>query len=129
MTSARRAIGDIAEQLALQYLQNNKLQLVERNYLCRRGEIDLLMAERTLLGKTKQIIAVEVRYRKSSSFGSAAETVGITKQKRLISAAQQYMSENPKAAEISWRFDVVAIEGDLAASPLINWIPNAFEVC
>jgi putative endonuclease len=129
MTSARRVVGDMAEQLALEHLQNNKLKLIERNFLCRRGEIDLLLAERSLLGSIKQIVAVEVRYRKSNAYGSAAESVGAGKQRRLIAAAQQYMSEHPQTADIAWRFDVVAVSGDLSSSPLIEWIPNAFQVC
>lgn len=129
MTSARRAKGDLAEQAALDYLQKRKLHLLERNYLCRRGEIDLLMAEKNILGQIKTIVAVEVRYRQSAGFGSAAETVAATKQQRLILAAQHYMSEHPKTADVPWRFDVVALQGDLAARPLIDWIPNAFESC
>lgn len=129
MRSARRAKGDIAEQLALEYLQKRKLHLLERNYWCRRGEIDLLMAERGLLGHIKQIAAVEVRYRQCNSYGSAAETVAITKQRRLIAAAQQYMAAHPWSADLAWRFDVVSLEGDLAEGPLIEWIPNAFDAC
>jgi putative endonuclease len=129
MTSARRAKGDLAEQAALEYLLKQKLHLIERNYLCRRGEIDLLMAERNFLGQTKAIVAIEVRYRQSAAYGAAAETVGSSKQQRLISAAQHYMAEHPHTAETPWRFDVVALQGDLAGDPLIDWIPNAFEVC
>lgn len=128
MTSARRAVGDVAEQLALEFLEKKKLQLIEQNFLCRRGEIDLLMAERGLLGSIKQIVAVEVRYRQSQAFGSAAETVGPQKQRRLIAAAQHYMSEHPETADLPWRFDVVALSGDLSASPQLDWIANAFEV-
>lgn len=127
MTSNRRASGDVAEQLALEYLQSRKLHLIERNYLCRRGEIDLLMAERNLFGQLKQIVAVEVRYRRSNAFGSAAETVVAAKQRKLLAAARQYMLDQPHTADIAWRFDVIAIEGDLAANPQIEWLPNAFD--
>jgi putative endonuclease len=93
------------------------------------GDIGLLLAERSLLGSIKQIVAVEVRYRKTNACGSAAESVGAGKRRRLIAATQQYMSEHPQTADIAWRFDVVAVSGDLPSSPLTEWIPNAFEVC
>ena len=95
-------IGSHAEDLALQYIQQQGLAVVERNYHCRRGEIDLIMLENTTL------VFVEVRYRKSAQFGGALESVNHAKQKRIIHTAQHFLQQHPPS-HFSCRFDVIAI--------------------
>ncbi|MCF6280914.1 MAG: YraN family protein [Candidatus Polarisedimenticolaceae bacterium] len=109
--------GDGAENLACDYLQQQGLRLIERNYHTRRGEIDLIMQH------DKTLIFVEVRLRGSDHFGSAAESVTSRKQGRIIAAAQHYLQQQPSA--LACRFDVVAISGKTDRS--IDWIPNAFQ--
>jgi len=106
--------GEMAEQLALNYLSQQGLQLRERNFRCRLGELDLIMTDKQTL------VIVEVRFRKNNHYGSAAESVTVSKQSRIIAATQVYLSRNQSDGAI--RFDVVAISGDL----VINWIKNAF---
>ncbi len=110
-------IGDEAEQAALRYLEQRGLRLITRNYRCPRGEIDLIMAD------GNQLAFIEVRYRKSSLFGSAAESVTITKQRRIAAAASHYLVT--QGGNKSCRFDVVALEGD--HKDRIEWIQNAFQ--
>lgn len=110
--------GQLAENAALAYLQAQGLALVERNYRCRGGEIDLIMRDG---GK---IVFVEVRYRSGTAFGGALASVGKGKQARLIIAASHYLAT--KRIDRPTRFDVAAVspgQGKLA----IQWIKDAFQ--
>ncbi|MGD8932981.1 MAG: YraN family protein, partial [Chromatiales bacterium] len=109
--------GKQAEERAREHLERRGLRLLERNYRCRQGEIDLIM----LQGDT--LVFIEVRYRKSSAFGSAVETVTAQKQARLLAAARHYLQA--KRASLPCRFDVVGITGQ-APGAHIEWISDAF---
>ncbi len=123
MFSFKRKVGNQAEEIALNYLSKHNLQLIEKNYLTKLGEIDLIM-----LDVEKQVLVfVEVRYRASTSFGSAAETVTNTKQIKIIRTAKQYLQQHTQYQDFICRFDVVGIESDLKY-PKISWIKDAFEV-
>lgn len=112
--SPRGLVGADKERLACDYLQRQGLALLTRNYRCRLGEIDLVMRERGTL------VFVEVRFRTSDRFGSAAETVDTHKQRRLAAAAAQYLGQHPTT--LPCRFDVLALGGD----GRIDWIKDAF---
>jgi len=79
------ACGDRAEDLALKYLQSKGFTVAERNFHCRYGEIDLIMRDRDY------IVFVEVRYRASSNFGGALESIDQFKQAKLRRAAEFYL--------------------------------------
>lgn len=106
--------GEHAEDNALQFLSAQGFKPVARNFRCKQGELDLVMAD----GNT--LVFVEVRYRSSDKFGSALESVTYKKQQRIITAAHTYLSRHTHGGPV--RFDVVAISGDGS----INWIKNAF---
>jgi putative endonuclease len=110
------AVGEAKERLACSYLEGRGLRLVARNYRCRRGEIDLVMRDADIL------VFVEVRFRRSSRFGTPAETVDTHKQRRLAAAAHHYLQQHPSA--LSCRFDVLAVGGN----DRIDWVRNAFHV-
>jgi putative endonuclease len=93
---------------------------VTRNFACRAGEIDLVMRD----GGT--LVFVEVRYRRSTSFGGAAMSVTRGKQLRIVRAAGFFLLRHPEYRDDPCRFDVVAIEGDRNA-PIIGWIAGAFS--
>jgi len=99
---------------ACAFLQRQGLRLVDRNYRCRRGEIDLIMLD------SDTLVFVEVRYRQSSRFGTAAETVGARKQASLSAAASHYLAH--RRTQLPCRFDVIGIDGNQR----IEWIQNAF---
>jgi putative endonuclease len=107
--------GAQAEQQALDYLLAQGLRLVERNFRCRGGEIDLIMRE------GEQLVFVEVRYRRSARYGGALASVDRRKQGRLITAALHYLQRHRTAG--ATRFDVVALEGETP----VQWVRNAFE--
>jgi putative endonuclease len=92
------ASGPKAEALALAYLRKQGLVLLEANWRCRFGEIDLILRD----GQT--IVFVEVRLRTRTDRGGAAESIDRGKRGRLLSAARLYLSRAPDAP---CRFDVV----------------------
>jgi len=112
--------GRIAEDIACRHLQRHGLRLVVRNYRSKGGEIDLIMRD------TDSLVFVEVRYRASSRYGSAAETVLATgKIRRLRNSAEDFLQRNRRLRELYSRFDVIGITGSLNA-PGIDWIKDAF---
>lgn len=115
LRTSRQVAGSEAEDVALAHLQRNGLQLVERNFLCRGGELDLVMID----GAT--LVFVEVRKRSSRQFGGAAASITPAKQQRLIRAAQHFLQRYRQAP--ACRFDVIAIDGDA-----LEWLTNVMEV-
>lgn len=115
----RKAIGDSAERLACKYLQQHGLKLLQRNFFCRGGEIDLVMQH------GDSLVFVEVRYRRYTAFGGAAETISQHKQGRVIRCARYYISRHRRWNTAS-RFDVICIEGE-PGNLRIEWISDAFR--
>lgn len=116
--------GESAEQLAKQYLLGQGLEFITQNFRCKQGEIDLIMQHNC------SIIFIEVRYRKQIRFGSGAESVNHTKQKKLIATALSYLQQNPVQANQPARFDVVSITSrstTTGTQPDIDWIQDAFQ--
>ncbi len=109
------AVGEDKERLAAAFLAARGLRLIARNYRCRYGEVDLIMADGGAL------VFVEVRYRADSRFGRPEQTVDAYKQRRLMAAAQHYLQAHPST--LPCRFDVVAI----GAGDRIQWFQNAFS--
>ncbi|MFT4926764.1 MAG: putative endonuclease [Phenylobacterium sp.] len=112
-----RDIGQINEDIARQYLIKQGLRFIVANYHCRYGELDLIMADHTVL------VFVEVKFRRNHSHGGAAAAVNHSKQRKLIKTAQWYMQQQGLSNNVT-RFDVIAIEGD---DSQIRWIKNAFH--
>ena len=111
-------LGLEAEDLALGYLQQQGLSLIERNYRSRYGEIDLIMRDQ------QHIVFVEVRFRSSQRYGGAISSVDIHKQRKLIKCAQQYIANTP--SRLGFRFDVLAISPSSQQHD-IQWLTNAFD--
>lgn len=113
--------GAEGEDAALAHLKRAGLKLIQRNYRCRAGEIDLVMLD----GKT--LALVEVRYRSSSEFGGPAASVTWRKQRRIITAARHLMMMRAELRNFPARFDVVAISSGLRG-PEVEWIKAAFAM-
>ena len=110
--------GRLAEDRALDLLKGEGLKLVERNYRCRFGEIDLIMQD----GQT--LVFVEVRYRSSGRYGSAQESVTRQKQSRLLTTAACYLKGHRYNGPT--RFDVAALSPG-ANGLAMDWIKGAFQ--
>ena len=96
----RKEAGRAGEAAALAHLEQAGLQLVLRNFSCKRGEIDLVMLD----GAT--LVLVEVRYRSSEQFGGAAASVTWRKQRRLANVAQYLLLVHPELRRYPAPFDV-----------------------
>ena len=115
-------IGQRAEDLALQFLKKNGMQLIDRNYRCKMGEIDLVMLH------DNELVFVEVRYRKQTRFGSGAESVDYRKQQKILKSAEHFLQRNTRYRDIPCRIDVVSITAPTSLSNRtfdIDWISNA----
>lgn len=118
--SPAQKIGATAEAFAEQYLKKQGLTLIAKNFLCKQGEIDLIMQE------NETIVFIEVRHRKNANYGSAVETVTWQKQNKIIKAATLFMMKHDWHEKKSVRFDVFACQGSLEAKPEITWVKQAF---
>ena len=108
--------GVKSEIQALQFLTQQGLTLVFQNYLCKLGEIDLIMLD----GDT--LVFIEVRFRKNNDFGGALASITPSKQNKIIKTARHYLSQLDD--EPNCRFDAVAI--DRTTNPP-EWIKGAFQ--
>jgi putative endonuclease len=102
VTLERRRLGQLGEQLAADRLARQGYEIVERNYRCPAGEIDIVAR---LAGRW---VFVEVRTRRGNRFGTPEESVTARKRAHLIASAEHYLQDHD-AAEADWRIDAVAI--------------------
>ncbi|MDD6638726.1 MAG: YraN family protein [Lachnospiraceae bacterium] len=111
----KRQVGTQYESMAVQYLTEAGYHILERNFRCRTGEIDIIAKDGAYL------VFVEVKYRASAACGSALEAVDYRKQQSILRVAQYYMVSHGYGTQTNCRFDVVAIQGTE-----ITLIQNAF---
>ena len=99
----RKEVGSRGEKLAVDFLKRRGYKIIQRNFRCREGEIDIIAQQGDCL------VFVEVRTKKGSRFGTPEESVTLSKREKLISLANAYLQafDNPPAW---WRIDVVAVE-------------------
>ena len=115
-------VGAWGEALAAEFLRKKHYKLLATRYLCRYGEIDLIVRDR------KYLVFVEVKLRKSAKFAEAREFVDYRKQERIRTTASFYLAENETALQP--RFDVIEIyapEGTRTANPEIRHLEDAFQ--
>lgn len=117
----RRELGNWGEEKAAQYLRRKGYRILDRNFTCRQGEVDIIASRRGV------VAFVEVKLRKNAAFAEAREFVTARKQARILSAAQLWLSVN--ACELQPRFDVIEVyapEGAASARVQIEHLENAF---
>lgn len=113
--------GKKYETLAEHYLRSQGLRSIERNFNCPQGEIDLIMLDKDTL------VFIEVKYRRSASYGSNVEQVNHHKKKKLRNAALAFISQNSRYTQSPCRFDILGISPGTNGTDDINWIRNALE--
>jgi putative endonuclease len=99
----RRETGAAGEKLACDFLCNNGYTILETNYRCRSGEIDIVAKHREVL------VFVEVRTKKSFKYGTPEESITLTKRQHLRDVAVHYEQHHVNLPT-EWRIDVVAIQ-------------------
>jgi putative endonuclease len=103
MTNTRLALGKRGEDLAAETLLQKGYELIERNYRCAYGEIDLVTRQKDVW------VFVEVRTRRGKKFGSPEESVTPKKKKHLVDTVQTYLQEH-QLTDAACRIDFVAVE-------------------
>lgn len=104
MVSERRAVGDEAEQLAVEHLEREGYVIRDRNVSCRRGELDVVAEKGDVLA------FVEVRMRSTAVWGDPSMTVTYAKQRKVVLAAHEYCQRHRLFARVI-RFDVASVVG------------------
>jgi putative endonuclease len=121
MTTRRQEVGKIGEKLATKFLKKRGYRILEKNFHCRGGEIDIIAHHRDYL------VFVEVRTKTTVDFGSPEESITHNKKQRLTAAALTYINTHPNLPPL-WRIDVVALElDDKGKAKRIEIIEDAIE--
>ncbi|TYK66148.1 YraN family protein [Colwellia echini] len=112
--------GQITELFAEQYLLQQGMTPVARNFHARQGEVDLIMLD----GET--LVFVEVKYRKNTSFGGAIAAIPVSKQNKIKHCVTFYLHQaGLNEYNTPCRVDVIALVGDIN-QPQVTWLKNAF---
>jgi putative endonuclease len=118
--------GQHAENACCEYLKQQGLKLIARNYRGHRGEIDIIMQD------SNTLVFIEVRFRKNNLYGDGLESVTTKKQQRILNTAEEYLQNETKLKNA--RIDVVAMSQNLQnkhnddseVDYSFDWIKNAF---
>jgi putative endonuclease len=102
-TTARQGLGRTGERLAAESLLSKGYHILERNFRCRRGEIDLVAEDE------QDLIFVEVKTRRGVSFGLPEDALTVYKRRKLVEVASYYLDLHT-CSDRSWRIDVVAVQ-------------------
>ena len=113
----KRSLGTEKEELAINYLKEQGARVLAKNFYFHGGELDLIIED------GEYVCFVEVKYRKSKSFGFPEEAVTTAKQRKIIQGAKVYLYQNRFAPDTPCRFDVVSVYGEE-----ITWIKDAFTL-
>lgn len=109
------------EKQATDWLKNQGLVLLENNFHCRQGEIDIIMLD------CEQLVFVEVRYRRNQQYGGAAASVDWRKQQKIRKTAAYFLTIHPIHHHRACRFDVLAAQPDCKNGKICwDWIDDAF---
>lgn len=109
-----RKTGAFYEGAACDYLTRQGIVILERNFACRQGEVDIIARQKDC------VIFLEVKYRRTNAFGDALLAVSFRKQKKICRCAEYYCMKHPWVTH--FRYDVIAIN-----DTQIKWIQNAFD--
>ena len=123
MKNENKLLGVFGEDAADRWLRRHGYRVLERNFSCRFGEIDIIAR------KGKYLIFAEVKMRKNADHGAAREFVTPAKQKRIFQTAEYWLMKNP--TDLQPRFDVLEVyapEGTATRKPEINHLEDAFQL-
>lgn len=102
----KRSIGSEKEMLAAEFLKSRGYQILEMNYRCRQGELDIVAR------KDDMLVIAEVKYRAGFACGDPAEAVNVRKQRKICRVTLDYLMRHPQFQEKPCRFDVICVYGD-----------------
>lgn len=102
-------LGKLGERMALDYLVNQKYLILQTNFLCSHGEIDIIAMD---ISGDAQVVFVEVKTRTNVNFGEPQEAVDMIKQMKIIKTALYFLNASTTKIYNDWRTDVIAIKLD-----------------
>ena len=100
----RKIVGNKGEDIASDYLQRNNYEIIDRNFLCRSGEIDIIAKDNL----KEELVFIEVKTRKNYHYGNPIDSVTKIKQKHILSATKYYLYIH-RLYNIPIRFDIIEI--------------------
>ncbi len=119
-------LGQVGEGIAAEYYKQRGYRILDQNYIFPKGkqtgELDLVAANLS----SREVVFVEVKTRRSNKFGDGVESVDWSKQRRLVKTAKLYLQLHPDYQDWDYRIDVVVVNVDNLAQPVII-IPNAID--
>lgn len=110
--------GQLAEKIARKYLKKHRIKIIDKNFFCRLGEIDIIGLQ------SNMVIFVEVRFRSDSNFGSAEHSITKAKQKKIIRASQYWLTKNQMHNK-DIRFDAILFNQQINYQH-ITWLKAVF---
>jgi len=113
-------LGNAGEDLVARWYADAGYRVLDRNWRCREGELDVVVARDSVL------VFCEVKTRRSTTFGSPAEAVTITKQRRLRTLAMRWLDAHPEARARTVRFDVASVLAERGRPLVLDVIESAF---
>jgi putative endonuclease len=119
-SSARDALGRWGEDLAVQHLVAAGLEVLDRNWRCREGELDVVARE-----PDGTVVFVEVKTRRTAAFGQPSEAVSRAKAARIRTLACRWLLHHPSGG-VPLRFDVVSVVRAPGAAPVVHHLQGAF---
>ncbi len=120
MTKKRISLGRRGEEIAVSYLKSLKYKIIERNYTCIFGEIDIIGRDR------KTLSFIEVKTRSSTEYGHPYNVVNKRKQHQISKVALEYINKN-NLQDVDARFDVIAVQISPEGEK-VELIKNAFDL-
>ena len=121
---ARRRLGDTGEALVARWYEQAGYTVVDRNWRCREGELDLVCVGG--LGRDAQLVFCEVKTRRSTAFGSPLEAVTHAKARRIRALARAWLAEHRGTGAPRLRFDVAAVLMLPGTAPEVDVVEGAF---
>lgn len=112
----KREAGNFWEEAAAGWLERAGVNILERNFRCSQGEIDIIGYHQDCL------VFFEIKYRRDEAFGTAAEAVDLRKQNKICRCADMYLYRHHLTEQTAVRFDVVTV-----CREKIQWLQNAFD--
>ena len=116
----KRTIGGDTESLACRFLISQGATILEKNYRCKQGEIDIIASD------GRYICFIEVKYRKDDRYGEPQEAVSGSKIAHICKVSKFYLYSKYKSYDLPVRYDVIAISPD-DKMLTFKWIKNAFD--
>ena len=98
----KKELGNIGEQIAVEYLEKNNYKILKRNFYCRQGEIDIIAKD------NQEVVFIEVKTRSNVNFGQPSEAVNKTKRKHMYRTAKYFLYKS-RCLEAFVRFDVIEV--------------------